>query len=61
MGYLYEKNIRLLKLYCSSRFIKKEIKLKIFKKLVKEDLISESKLLTLADLQEIIEMTDDRN
>jgi hypothetical protein len=31
-----EKNIKLLKIYCSSIYIKKNIKLKILRKLIKE-------------------------
>jgi hypothetical protein len=55
----YEKNGKLLKLYCSSKYIKKQTKLKIMRKLIKEDLFTDSRILSLADLSELIVITDD--
>lgn len=43
----FEKNAKLLKLYCSSLFIKKPIKLKILRKLIREDLASDGRQATL--------------
>lgn len=36
----FEKNFKLLKIYCASHWIKKNVKLKILRKMIKEDLIS---------------------
>jgi hypothetical protein len=49
----------LLKLYCSSRWIKRAVKLKILRKLIKEDLVSESRQVTLQDLNDLILLTED--
>jgi hypothetical protein len=54
-----EKNIKLLKLYCSSMFINKGIKLKILRRLIREDLMKDSRHASLADLSELIELTED--
>lgn len=46
----FEQNAKLLKFYCSSRYIKKQMKLKIMRRLIREALVSDSKLLTLEEL-----------
>lgn len=53
----FEKNFKLLKLYCASHWIKKNVKLKILRKIIKEDLISESRQLSLQDLNDLILLT----
>lgn len=54
-----EKNLKLLKLFCSSKWIKKTVKLKILRKLIKEDLISESRQVTLEDLNDLILLSEE--
>lgn len=53
-----ERNLKLLRLYCSSRWIRKPIKLKILRRLIKEELITESRQLTLEDLNDLIILTE---
>lgn len=46
-------------MYCSSLFIKKPIKLKILRKLIREDLANDGRQATLEDLSQLISLTDD--
>jgi hypothetical protein len=47
---LKENNTKLLKLYCSSKLIKKSLKLALMRRLIREDLTSDTKLISLSEM-----------
>lgn len=49
----------MLKLYCTSLYIPKQLKMKIMRKLIREDLIADSKLLSFSDVVGLIQLSDD--
>lgn len=56
---LLENNLRLLRLYCGSKYIRESSRLKILRKIVREDSTTDGQGATLRDYQELLRIAKD--
>ena len=58
MDLLLEKDTKLLRLYAASKYAKKAVKLKLLRRIIKDDLVTNSRQASMEDLNDLIGVTE---
>ncbi len=55
---MLEKDTKLLRIYAASKYAKKAVKLKLLRRIIKDDLVTNSRQASMEDLNDLIVVTE---